>query len=235
MGLNIDVRAVLASTLFVLLAACTHSVTGSGLLLNVQPAPPGFSSSYDFDLLAPIVGNACVKREDDEKDYWVAIPGLDRAAHDGPTNRAIAAAAYQAVDSLREADTILVMRVVNEGTATKACATVYGRGVKIRKAGAAPEHDAKEAAPSTDVDETGLDEEGVAATVKKIKSEIDACADQEHGRVRIRVVVEASGEVSSATVKSGPLQLGTCVAHVLKDAVFRPSTNGGTFSYHANL
>lgn len=209
-------------------------MNGSGLL-NVQPSPPSFSGTYDFDLLGPVVGKGCVRRDNEDRDFWVALPGLDRAAHDGPTNNAIAAAAFDAVTSLKEADTILVLRVVNEGTGTKACATVYGRGVKIRKAGAPVDAAAKEVVQTTDVDETGLDEESVAATVKSVKSEIDACSEKEHGRVRIRVVVAASGEVTAATVKSGPMQLASCVAGVLRDAVFRPSTNGGSFSYHASL
>jgi hypothetical protein len=39
---------------------------------------------------------------------------------------------------LTDADTIVVTRVVTEGSASKVCAVVYGRGVRLKKAKAPP-------------------------------------------------------------------------------------------------
>lgn len=221
--------------LFLMVTGCmSPSVSGSGLLLNVQPTPPSFSSSYDFDLLEPVVGRGCAQRGADQNTYWTAIPGFDAKAYDAVTNRAIGAAAYNAVSAVRGADTLLLMRVVAEGEGDRVCARVYGRGVRVRKTGVRSNGDESGAPASSDGsgEQATLDRNLIETTIQSVMGEILQCATFDHGKVRIAVTVAPTGQVTSAIVTSGPSgELGQCVANEIKKVVFPPSKKGASFSY----
>jgi hypothetical protein len=120
--------------------AARPEVNGSALVVNMQPAPPQFAGAYDFDLLAPVRGEACVTRSSDGAEasiYWLRGAGLDKLAPDALTAHAIGAAAFDAMKSAADADTLVVTRVLAEGHGPdKVCATVFGRPVRLTKAGA---------------------------------------------------------------------------------------------------
>jgi len=113
-------------------------VSGSALVVNMQPAPPQFAGAYDFDLLAPVRGDACATRASDGNEasiYWLRGAGLDKLAPDALTAHAIGAAAFDAMKSAADADTLVVTRVLAEGHGSeKVCATVFGRAVRLTKA-----------------------------------------------------------------------------------------------------
>lgn len=221
-----------------LLVGCSQypSVTGSSVLLNMQPAPPAFSSTYDFDLLDNVRGHACVDREraGEGTTFWVSLPGFV-PTKDRATNEAIGAAAFAAISSLSAADTILLMRIVTTNESDQACATVFGRGVKVWKTGSE-----KNSAPALETKREdmvpSLDRELVETTIKSVMNEIRQCATFEHGTVKLSVAVAANGSVSSVTVvHAAKDDLGECVANEVKKAVFPPSRNGGSFSYPFDL
>lgn len=123
------------------LAGCANKpeVSGSALVLSMQPGPPQFVGAYDFDLLAPVHGDACATRASDGTEasiYWLRGAGLDKLAPDALTAHAIGAAAFDAMKSAADADTLVVTRVLAEGHGPgKVCATVFGRPVRLTKAG----------------------------------------------------------------------------------------------------
>lgn len=112
--------------------------SGSSLLINMAPSGPlRFDGAYDFDLLDEVSGKACAE-ESDRQRYWIGMNDLDGLARDPVTRQAIAAAALDAIGRLDGADTILLTRVVADGkNGVRVCATVFGRGVRITKAGRA--------------------------------------------------------------------------------------------------
>jgi hypothetical protein len=140
----------LACLVVVVLCACRPDPIFSGTgMLNMQPARPTFVGAYDFDLLEKIQGKACVTTESPRLFeagivHWVATfptaasPADVTPPRHGPTQSAIAAATSNAIEKLTDADTIVVTRVVTEGSASKVCAVVYGRGVRLKKAKAPP-------------------------------------------------------------------------------------------------
>lgn len=100
------------------------------------PAPPMFQGKYDFDLLESVRGKACVKRTAQRRIYWSGSFAFANAPTDALTLNAISEASIAALDEIPEADTILVTRLVTEAKpGDEACAWVYGRAVRIRKAG----------------------------------------------------------------------------------------------------
>ena len=117
-------------------AGCStyREVSGSSLVLDMNPRAPHFEGSYDFDLLASVAGKSCVSRSNTSSTYWVGMVNLKAMAKDDLTREAIAAAAYDAISRLSDADSIVVTRVVTEGKGIqRVCATVYGRGVRLKK------------------------------------------------------------------------------------------------------
>jgi hypothetical protein len=120
--------------------ATKPEVSGGALVVNMQPAPPQFVGAYDFDLLSPVRGEACATRSSDGAEasiYWLRGAGLDKLAPDALTAHAIGAAAFDAMKSAADADTLIVTRVLAEGHGPdKVCATVFGRPVRLTKAGA---------------------------------------------------------------------------------------------------
>lgn len=119
-----------------------ETVVKGGAMLSVQPAErPHFVGSYDFDLLGPVRGKACVKRSSTTAsthiEYWLGeLPFEGKPPKDSLTLGAIAAASTDAIDMITGADTILVTRVITEGTSPdQVCAYVYGRAVRLKKAG----------------------------------------------------------------------------------------------------
>lgn len=110
-----------------------------GAMLNVQPiASPGFIGNYDFDLLDPVRGKACVRANSSgpPREYWMAaLPFQGKPPGDTVTVGAIAAASTDAIDQIAGADTILLTRVITEGKSSdEVCAYVYGRAVRLKKA-----------------------------------------------------------------------------------------------------
>jgi hypothetical protein len=122
-----------------LVAGCGKKTTvGGGAMLNMMPvAPPEFVGHYDFDLLEPVQGTACVQRsENPVRAYWIAeLPFAKALPRDGLTTGAITAASIDAVGKNPQADTIVITRVVTQGKSPdEVCAFVFGRGVRLKKA-----------------------------------------------------------------------------------------------------
>ena len=78
-----------------------------------------------------------------------------------------------------------------------------------------------------------LDRAMISDGVKSVKPRIVACAASTiHGKVKVRVRVAPSGAVSSVTVLATPdPSLGSCVHDVMNSILFKPTQNGGSFSY----
>ena len=78
-----------------------------------------------------------------------------------------------------------------------------------------------------------LDRAMISDGVKSVKSRIMACAvSTVHGKVKVGVRVAPSGAVSSVTVLATPdPSLGSCVHDVMNSILFKPTQNGGAFSY----
>jgi outer membrane biosynthesis protein TonB len=77
-----------------------------------------------------------------------------------------------------------------------------------------------------------LDRAAISAGVAKIKPKILACASDTPGMVKLEVAVAAHGRVTNVTVKATPEQaLGECAAAAMKQATFRATQKGGSFSY----
>jgi len=143
-------RIAIASTWF-LFAACSHEVSGGGLLLNVQPSPPTFAGAFDFDLQPSTSYTACVHRpsryDSTSVSRWVLGVAFDKLPGDALTVQAIATAANHLID-FADADTLVMTRVVTESKGeNEVCATVFGRGVVLKKAERDEASPAKPAAP----------------------------------------------------------------------------------------
>ena len=111
-------------------------VSGSTLLLDVAPATrPAMIGAYDFELLDAVGGSSCISRSNRSSVYWVGLQDLAMPNSDRVTQQAIAAAAYDAISRLEEADTIVLTRVVATGKGSdRVCVTVFGRGIRLIKA-----------------------------------------------------------------------------------------------------
>lgn len=134
---------------------CAAPAKDTKVLVNVTPSvPPAFSGTYDFDLLEPVVGSACVTRSD-STEYAVAIVGASPLGTGGGLRgKAEAAAMIDALARVPGADSILVTRTAMEGDLEiSICARVWGRAVRLKKGptiGTAPASDpgAKTVQPS---------------------------------------------------------------------------------------
>ena len=97
---------------------------------------PGFAGAYDFDLLAPVWGQGCATNRD-STTYWAAVEGADLAHKNPLVMSAEAAAVFDALSKVKDADTILLTRMTAEApNSGKVCVTVWGRAVRLKKAGA---------------------------------------------------------------------------------------------------
>lgn len=154
-------KTLLTTTLMV--SACAPAATLSGgAMLNVQPtASPSIVGNYDFDLLDPVRGKACVRTtvSGSPQEYWMGIlPFQGKLPGDALTIGAIAAASTDAIDQIAGADTILLTRVITEGKSSdEVCAYVYGRAVRLKKANARGSHEVDDddegtAAPTSEHD-----------------------------------------------------------------------------------
>ena len=113
------------------------AVRGSALFVNMNPSgAPRLVGAYDFDLLAQGSGKACVFRGGDNV-YWIGMSAVVQVTNDSQSQQAIAAAALDAISRLDDADTIVLTSVVTDSDGKKTCATVMGRGVRLKKADAA--------------------------------------------------------------------------------------------------
>lgn len=114
---------------------------GAHVVVDVVPkSAPGFVSGYDFELLDPVQGTACFS-DTDTNTYSAVVPGVDlTVAGNYLATNALQAAAIDAIGKLANADTIFILRMKTAyENATKVCATVDGRGVRlIKTAGAQP-------------------------------------------------------------------------------------------------
>jgi hypothetical protein len=141
----------------VIVVACTQPApSGSSLLLDLSPGTrPAVVGAYDFELLGSGTGRACATR-DDATRYWVGLPELDRISRDPLTRQAIAAAAFDAITRLEDVDSIVVTRVTTEAKGPdQVCASIVGRGVRLRKAGSASEPTVTPPAAPDDDDGSG--------------------------------------------------------------------------------
>jgi type IV pilus biogenesis protein CpaD/CtpE len=133
--------------------ASRPEITGSALLLNMQPSSrPRLVGAYDFDLLDAVQGSACATRlaaGSDGAVYWFVGADLDKLSSDPLTSSSIRAAVFEALKNTPDADSLVVTRVVAEGHGPdKVCAIVYGRAIRLKKAG--------EPTPSDREDRDGL-------------------------------------------------------------------------------
>jgi hypothetical protein len=140
MGDNTVRRVGIVVTLGMFACVSRPELSGSALLLNMQPPPPRFAGSYDFDLLDTVQGRACATRSTSTSEasiyYWFVGADLEKLSPGALTSQSIGAAAFEALKNSPDADSIVVTRVVAEGHGPdKVCATIYGRGIKLRKAG----------------------------------------------------------------------------------------------------
>jgi hypothetical protein len=87
--------------------------------------------------------------------------------------------------------------------------------------------------PVADASPQSLDRKMIVDGVNSVKPRIVACAAPDvHGTVKVRVRVAPSGAVASATIAATPdARLGACVHDVMTSILFRPTQNGGSFSY----
>jgi TonB family protein len=79
-----------------------------------------------------------------------------------------------------------------------------------------------------------LDKEAVKDGIADVKPVVQQCGDKHHaqGEVKITLTVDASGQVTEATVASSPdPELGTCVAKALERATFAKTQTGAVFTY----
>jgi len=79
-----------------------------------------------------------------------------------------------------------------------------------------------------------IDRTAISNTIAVEKARITACGDNiaAKGKVKVHVLVAASGHVTNVTVEATPdAQLGACVAAVLQHATFPATKAGGSFTY----
>ncbi len=84
---------------------------------------------------------------------------------------------------------------------------------------------------TTDV---ALDRGAIAEGIGRVKVQLSACAKSgtPRGTVKVKVTVSPAGTVTSITVDATPdPALGACVATVVQRAMFKPTQQGGNFSY----
>jgi len=127
---------------FVLAAGCAPVVAGgpvergTATYVNMlPPSGPAFSGTYDFDLLQPVVGEACVGWNDNA-NYWAFSTSGGVGEGFGLKPKAEAAAVFNALSQVSEADLIVVTRASFEMKAGgQMCATIYGRAARLKKGG----------------------------------------------------------------------------------------------------
>ena len=115
--------------------------TGGLMLLDLKPRNgPPLEGSVGFELLEAIVGKSCAERGD-ATVYWFGFGDLSRVGPDGLTRQAVAAAAFDAISNLQDADSLVVTYVLAQAKGpNKVCAEVHGRAVRLVK-GSASEAD----------------------------------------------------------------------------------------------
>jgi len=123
-------------------ASCAGTrVNGAGVLLDMQPSRPTFVGAYDFDLLDHVRGSACMSATkaafEESVVYWLAGDGFDHLP--SASRNAIGAAVFQILDEHPGFDSIVATRVIVTAKDTDtSCATVYGRGIRLKKASPPP-------------------------------------------------------------------------------------------------
>ena len=100
-------------------------------LVAVSPiAPLRFAQGLGFEILDRVQGQACVRRGSAVR-YWTQIAGTAGETGDDVVDQAIAAAMMAAIDTIAEADTVLLTRVQTDSKGGRACARVWGRGIRL--------------------------------------------------------------------------------------------------------
>lgn len=109
------------------------------MLLDLKPINgPALEGSLGFDLLDQIVGKNCATRGDDTV-YWFGFSDLAKVGPDLLTRQAIAAAAFDAIANIQDADSFVLTYVLAQAKGPdKVCAEVHGRAVRLTKGGTAP-------------------------------------------------------------------------------------------------
>ena len=134
---------IVALSLALLAAACIPQGGGLGTrtLVNMMPAaPPGFTTGYDFDLLDPVEGKGCIGGKPGEVVYWTSVAGVGPSPRNMSTqmDAAESAAVFDALEKSIGADGFILTRARYETSGVNGiCATVWGRGVRLKQAGAA--------------------------------------------------------------------------------------------------
>lgn len=133
--------AVLASLLLGAFCGCSAPLRDAKMLVRTTPAnAPQMLGTYDFDLLEVVTAKACVE-PNDRTIYRTVILGVDTKTDDGThMARAEGAAIFEAIGKVQGADALLVTRIRTEaetpdflGQNGRACSTVWGRGVRLKK------------------------------------------------------------------------------------------------------
>ncbi len=110
--------------------------TGSLMMIDLRPRNgPALDGSVGFELLDQIVGKTCVKRGD-ATTYWFGFGDLARVGPDPLTHQAVAAAAFDAISNIQDADSFILTYVLAQAKGPdKICAEVHGRAVRLVKGG----------------------------------------------------------------------------------------------------
>lgn len=136
------VSRVALVAVFALVAGCVTpggAEKGSEMFEGMLPTGrPGLVGKYTFELLGQVQGHGCATLYDTTR-YWTVVPGSDVGS--GGTdmeNQAEAAAVFDAMKKMPDADTLVPFRLMSEGTGDRVCVTIYGRGVRFHHLGQAP-------------------------------------------------------------------------------------------------
>ena len=126
--------------IFVLVAACKTAeppnIRGGQQWINLPPqnAERPIVGSYGFDLLGPVEAEACVGKKDPKYYVTMGPRRIGSMFSSVSGTQAEAAAVYQALKGLKDADLILVTRAVTQLKGGKECAQIRGRALRLKKA-----------------------------------------------------------------------------------------------------
>ena len=113
---------------------CVKTVKESKNLIRSTPDEgPEWAGTLDFDLIDRVVGKACVS-EHQATYYYVNVEGADLGKGMGLRARSEAAAAWDAMKNIEDADMLIVTKMFTEGEdGRRLCTELHGWAAKIKK------------------------------------------------------------------------------------------------------
>jgi hypothetical protein len=122
---------LICAMVFGFLLGCGGPARDSKQLVNVMPAPPVMAGTYDFDLLDSVVGTGCAVVGG--ASFTATVAG-NHVGVSGLVGQAEAAAIYDALAKVKDADLLFVSRTTSDGDgSSKVCSTVFGRAIRLKK------------------------------------------------------------------------------------------------------